>query len=400
MDFDIPDELEQLVASVRRFRESELMPLEHHFLTQGRFTVKERNAIDVKAKEAGLWALEAPVELGGQGLGQLGMCLVLEELFKHPAMYVSGGNPEPVLYHCNEEQRERYLLPVIRGERRSCYAFTEPDAGSDMANMRLTAVRDGDDWVLNGTKTFISKVDFADFVIVFTVTDPGAGSKGTSVFLVDMDTPGFSVSREIKTMGDDWDPCELSFVDCVVPDANRVGELGDGWRLAGEQLNHGRLKIAAYQLGIAERCLEIAVDWAKQRVTWGKPIATRQSIQWMLADSRVELEAARLLVHRAAWKADRGDEHSQDDFMAKLYATEMAQRVSDRCLQILGGIGYTTETPVQSFYRQVRLWRIGHGTAEIHRWMIARHMLGDAARDNGSSSARQNRKSSVEAGAR
>jgi acyl-CoA dehydrogenase len=380
MDFDIPEELRQLVSSVRRFRERELMPLEHHFLTQGRFTVAERNALDDKAKQAGLWALEPPEELGGQGLGQLGMCLVLEELFKHPAMYVAGGNPEPVLYHCRGEQRDRYLLPVIRGERMSCYAFTEPDAGSDVGGMRLTARRDGDHWVLNGTKTFISKVDFADFVIVFAVT---SGARRMSVFLVDMDTPRFSISREIKTMGDDWDPCEISFVDCVVPDANRIGEVGEGWRLAAEQLNHGRLKIAAYQLGIAERCIEIALEWAKHRVTWGKPIATRQGIQWMLADSRVELEAARMLVYRAAWKADRGQEHAQDDFIAKLYATEMAQRVCDRCLQILGGIGYTTESPVQSFYRQVRLWRIGHGTSEIHRWMIARTMLGDAARDNG-----------------
>ena len=379
MDFTVPDELEQLVASVKRFRETELMPLEHHFLQQGRFTVAERRAIDDKAKAAGLWALEAPADLGGQGLGQLGMCLVLEELFKHPAMYTSGGNPEPVLYACNDEQRERYLVPVINDERRSCYAFTEPDAGSDMSGMRLTAVPDGDSWVLNGTKTFISKVDFADFVIVFAVTDANARGRSMSVFLVDMDTPGFSISRDIKTMGDDWDPCELSFVDCVVPDANRVGEVGDGWKLAGEQLNHGRLKIAAYQLGIAERCIEIAVDWAKQRVTWGQPIASRQAIQWMLADSRVELEAARLLVYRAAWKSDQGLEHSQDDFMAKLYATEMAQRVSDRCLQILGGLGYTKESPVQSFYRQVRLWRIGHGTAEIHRWMIARDMLGPEA---------------------
>lgn len=381
MDFEISDELVQLVDVVRRFRERELMPLEHHFLTQGRFTAAERDAIDERARAAGLWALEAPVELGGQGLGQLGMCLVLEELFKHPAMYTTGGNPEPVLYHCQGDQRETFLLPVIRGERRSCYAFTEPDAGSDMARMRLQAVRDGDDWILNGTKTFISKVDVADFVIVFAVTDPAAGARGITVFLVDKGTPGFEVSREIPTMGDDWDPCELSFTDCRVPDAHRVGELGDGWRLAGEQLNHGRLKIAAYQLGIADRCIEIAVDWAKERVTWGKPIAARQAIQWMLADSRVELEAARMLVYRAAWKTDQGMDHAQDDFMAKLYATEMAQRVTDRCLQVLGGIGYTTETPVQSFYRQVRLWRIGHGTAEIHRWMIARDMLGAAARD-------------------
>ena len=213
------------------------------------------------------------------------------------------------------------------------------------------------------------------------MTDPESKREGVSVFLVDYGTPGFGVSRNIPTMGDDWDPVEMSFVDCRVPHANLVGEPGDGWKLAGQQLLHGRLKIAAYQLGIAQRCIDIAVDWAQKRVTWGKPIAARQAIQFMLADSRVELEAARLLVYRAAWKADQGLDHAQDDYIAKLYATEMSQRVTDRALQILGGVGYATETPVQSFYRQVRLWRIGHGTSEIHRWMIARDMLGKAARD-------------------
>ena len=381
MDFEISDELRMMVDVVREFRERELMPLEHHFLVQGRFTAEERDAIDEKAKAAELWALDVPEDLGGQGVGELAMCLILEELYKHPAMYSFGGSPEPVLYHCNDEQKQRYLMPVISGERKSCYAFTEPDAGSDMAAMRMTAVRDGDDWILNGTKTFISKADRADFVIVFAVTDPESKREGVSVFLVDYGTAGFGVSRNIPTMGDDWDPVEMSFVDCRVPHANLVGEPGDGWKLAGQQLLHGRLKIAAYQLGIAQRCIDIAVDWAQKRVTWGKPIAARQAVQFMLADSRVELEAARLLVYRAAWKADQGLDHAQDDYIAKLYATEMSQRVTDRALQILGGVGYATETPVQSFYRQVRLWRIGHGTSEIHRWMIARDMLGKAARD-------------------
>ena len=381
MDFEISDELRMMVDVVREFRERELMPLEHHFLLQGRFTAEERDAIDAKAKAAELWALDVPEDLGGQGVGELAMCLILEELYKHPAMYSFGGSPEPVLYHCNDEQKQRYLMPVISGERKSCYAFTEPDAGSDMAAMRMTAVRDGDDWILNGTKTFISKADRADFVIVFAVTDPESKRDGVSVFLVDYGTPGFGISRNIPTMGDDWDPVEMSFVDCRVPHANLVGEAGDGWKLAGQQLLHGRLKIAAYQLGIAQRCIDIAVDYAQQRVTWGKPIAARQAVQFMLADSRVELEAARLLVYRAAWKADQGMDHAQDDYIAKLYATEMSGRVTDRALQILGGVGYATETPVQSFYRQVRLWRIGHGTSEIHRWMIARDMLGKAARD-------------------
>lgn len=381
MDFDIPDELAMMVDVVRRFREEELMPLEHHFLEQGRFTKEERDTLDEKAMAAGLWALDVPEELGGQGIGELASCLVVEELFKHPSMYVFGGSPEPVLYRCDEDQRERYVMPVIRGELRSCYAFTEPDSGSDMANMRTYAVRKGDDWILNGTKTFISKADRADFVILFAVTDREAGRKGVSVFLVDMDTPGLTISQQIKTMGDDWDPVELSLTDCSVPHANLVGEPGQGWELAGEQLLHGRLRIAAYQLGIAQRSIEIAVEWAQARTTWGKPLAARQAIQWMIADSVVELEAARMLVYRAAVSRDLRKSTPRDDYIAKLYATEMSGRVTDRALQILGGMGYAKETPVQSFYRQSRLWRIGHGTSEIHRWMIARDILGSAARD-------------------
>ncbi|MBT2207910.1 MULTISPECIES: acyl-CoA dehydrogenase family protein [Actinomadura] len=381
MDFSIPAELSMFVDSVRRFRERELMPLEQRFLTEGRFTPQERRDLQERARSQGLWALDVPEEYGGQGMGTLATCLVVEELYKHPGMFEFGGSPEPVLYQADEEQKKRYLHPVIEGERRSCYAFTEPGTGSDFARITTTAVRDGGDWVINGTKIFISEVDRADFCILFASTDPEAGSRGITCFLVDMGTPGFEVSRPIPTMGDDWEPYELSFTDCVVPDSARLGPVGGGWALASEQLTHGRLKIAAFQLGIAQRCLDMAVEWAKERVTWGKPIATRQGVQWMLADSAVELEAARYLVYRAAWMADEGHTIRNEAFIAKLYATEMAQRVTDRCLQVFGGLGYSKELPIQSFFRQVRVWRIGHGSSEIHRWMIARNLLGLSSRD-------------------
>ncbi|TDE10596.1 acyl-CoA dehydrogenase family protein [Jiangella asiatica] len=381
MDLTIPAELREFVDVVRRFRERELMPLEHEFLLAGRFTAQTRTDLELRARKQGLWALDVPEEFGGQGIGTLGACLVGEELFKHPAMFEFGGSPEPVLYAGTEEQRKRYLHPIIDGDLRCCYAFTEPSGGSDVAAVRMTATRDGDGWRLRGTKTFISYVERADFVIVFATVDRSLGARGVTCFLVDIGTPGFTVSKPIPTMGDDWDPNELVFEDCVVPDANRLGAVGDGWRLASEQLTHGRLKIAAFQLGIAQRCIDIATDWARQRTTWGRPIASRQAVQWMLADSVTELEAARLLVYRAAWMADEGLPIQNEAHMAKLYATEMAQRVTDRCLQILGGLGYTRELPVQSFYRQVRVWRIGHGTSEIQRWMIARNLLGQSARD-------------------
>ncbi|HET6501398.1 MAG TPA: acyl-CoA dehydrogenase family protein [Amycolatopsis sp.] len=381
MDFAIPDELKMFVATVGQFREKELMPLEHDFLRNGGFPAGVRTELEERARRQGFWALDVPTEHGGQGMGALATCLVAEELFKHPAMFEFGGSPEPVLYAGNEDQRTRFLHPIIKEGRHCCYAFTEPGGGSDFAAIRTTAVPDGESWVINGTKTFISYADRADFVILFATTDRARGAHGITCFLVEKGTPGFSLSRPIPTMGDDWEPHELLFADCVVPDANRLGEVGEGWQLAAGQLTHGRLKIAAFQLGIAQRCIDIAVDWAKQRVTWGKPIAARQGVQWMLADSVTELDAARLLVYRAAWLADEGRPHENEAFMAKLYATEMAQRVTDRCLQILGGLGYSRELPIQSFYRQVRVWRIGHGTAEIHRWMIARNLLGLSSRD-------------------
>lgn len=381
MDFAVPDELTMMVASVRQFREKELMPLEREFLLRGKLAIETRFALERKGREQGFWALEVPAEYGGLGLGNLALCLIDEELFKHPAMFEFGGSPEPALYRCDEEQKQRYFLPVIRGEKHSCYAFTEPDAGSDFAGIRTSAVRSGDNWVINGTKIFISYVEGADFVILFASSEPKAAARGVTCFLVDKGTAGFSVTREIPTMGDNWDPHELQFTDCVVPDSNRLGEVNGGFAIADLQLTHGRLKIAAFQLGIAQRSIDLAVDWARQRVTWGKPIASRQAIQWMLADSEVELEAARLLVYRGAWMADSGRRIRNEAFIAKLYATEMAQRVTDRCLQIFGGMGYTRELPIQSFYRQVRVWRIGHGTSEVHRWMIARNMLGLSSRD-------------------
>jgi acyl-CoA dehydrogenase len=375
VEFAIPEDMQMMVSSVRQFREKEMMPLEREFLMEGSLPEETLRALETRGREFGFWALDVPEADGGVGLGELTMCMIAEELYKHPMMFEFGGSPEPSLYLCTEEQKTRYYHPVIAGEKRSCYAFTEPDTGSDFARIRTTAVRDGNDWVINGRKTFISHVERADFLILFATTDPKLGARGVTCFLVDKGTPGFELSRPIPTMGDGWEPYELAFTDCRVPDANRLGGVNEGWKIAEHQLTHGRTRIAAYQLGIAQRCLDLAIEWAKDRTTWGQPIGSRQSIQWMLADSKVELEAARMLVYRAAWQADQGNKSRTEAFVAKLYAAEMSGRVTDRCLQIFGGLGYTKEVPIQSFYRQARLWRIGHGTSEIHRWMIARDML-------------------------
>jgi acyl-CoA dehydrogenase len=378
VDFELPAEARDLVAIAREFREERLAPLEAEFLREGNVDWPLRPKLQAEARERGLWAIDVPSEHGGLGLGQLAVCAVHEELNRHPMMFEVGGAPEPVLYNCSPDQWDRYFKAVVDGERRSAYAFTEPATGSDLGAIETTAVRDGDEYVINGRKTFIGLAERVEFLILFASTDPAAGSRGVSCFLIDSGTPGYEVARLIETMGDAWVPTELSFTDCRVPASQRLGEEGRAFHLADEQLSHGRLKIASYQLGIAQRCLDEAVAWARERTTWGEPIGSRQGLSFPLADSAVELDVARLLVYKTAWRADRGEDVRIDAFKSKLYATEMAQRVTDRCLQVFGGRGYTKENPIQSYFRQVRLWRIGHGTAEIHRWMIARDLLGIA----------------------
>lgn len=375
MDFSLSDETTMIRDVVRQFTENELFPLEQEFCLTGHLSLEKRLALQQKGRDLGFWALDVPKELGGAGLDQVTLSEIYRELYRSPVMFEFGGAVEPALYLCNDEQKERYFHPVVRGERRSCFAFTEPGTGSDLARIQTRAVRKGDRWVINGSKTFISHVDRADFIILFVNTDPGKGSKGISCFLVDKDTPGLDISKPIPTMGDDWDPYTLFFNDCEVPHENLIGELNQGFIVADQQLTHGRFMIAAFCVGIATRCLELATAYSKERITFGQPLASNQAIQWMLADSEVELMAAQLLVYQAASMADSGKAIRNEAFVAKLYATEMAQRVCDRAMQILGGMGYTRELPIQSFYRQARLWRIGHGSSEIHRMMIARNML-------------------------
>lgn len=376
MDFEIPEDYRPILDVVRRFRERELQPLEAAFLKSGELDMKVREELELKAKDLGLWALEVPEEDGGMGLGLLACALINAEIAKCAIPFAFGGSPEPLLKFATPEQKERYMYPVIRGERRSCYAFTEPDAGSDVQGIKTRAVKDGNEWVLNGTKIFITDAHRADYAFVFAVTEPGKGAKGgISCFLVDFDAPGFRLGNRIRCMGDDRDPYELIFEDCRVPEENLLGPLGGAFALGDDQLTHGRVILASVCLGLAERSIEFATEWAKQRKAFGKLIGDFQAIQWYLADSLVELEAAKMLVYRAAWMHDEGHKIRAEAHMAKLYATEMGQRVTDRCLQVLGGMGYTLETPIQSMWRHVRVKRIGHGTTEINRWMIARSLL-------------------------
>lgn len=378
MDFSIPQDYEPILDVVRDFRERELMPLEHDFLLKGELDLDVRVALEQKARDLGLWALEVPEEDGGAGLGLLACALINAEIAQCAIPFAFGGSPEPLLQFATPEQREKYYFPVIRGERKGVYAFTEPDAGSDVQGIKTRAVKDGNDWVINGTKIYITDAHRADYCFVFAVTEPGKGAKGgISCFIVDYDMPGFRLGKRIRTMGDDRDPYELIFEDCRVPAENLVGEVGYAFALGDQQLTHGRVILASVCLGLAERSIAYAKDWARQRKAFGKSISEYQAIQWYLADSLVELEAAKMLVYKAGWMADSGQPIRTEAHAAKLYATEMAQRVTDRAIQVLGGIGYTLDTPIQSMWRHARVKRIGHGTTEINRWMIARNMLRD-----------------------
>ncbi|MDO8671342.1 MAG: acyl-CoA dehydrogenase family protein [Dehalococcoidia bacterium] len=380
MDFTLPEELRLLRTTLRRFVEQELLPLENEYMhREGGLPPAIKEPLEQKVKDMGLWAYSAPVELGGAGLGLLATCVVIEEMSRVTIGDDLFGPNVPNLTilanNCNAEQREKYLDPCIRGEKRSCFALTEPGAGSDAAAIQTMAVRNGDNYVLNGTKVFISHVQKADFALVFAVTDREKRARGgITCFIVDRGTPGFELTRVIETMGDGR-PCEIVFQDCVVPASNVLGQVGLGFRVAQGRMGWRRVEIAAECIGAAERSLKLMTDYANQRVTFGETLASRQAVQWMIADSAVEIHATRLMTYDAASKWDEGKEIRQEASMAKLYASEMAGRVVDRALQVHGGLGYTRDLPIEKMYRNLRVKRIIEGASEIHRFVIARNVL-------------------------
>jgi acyl-CoA dehydrogenase len=271
--------------------------------------------------------------------------------------------------------RERYFMPTIRGELESCFAQTEPDAGSDPGAMRTTAVRDGDHFVINGTKRFISGAERADFVILMAATDRSKGSRGgISCFVLDMDTPGVKLTTRYETLTGER-PWEIVFEDVRVHERHLIGKEGAGFSLGQKWLGAGRIKQGARALGATRRCLELAATYANQRSTFGQPLAKRQSIQWRLVDTYVALEAATLLVHNAAARIDRGEDDRNDAYLVKLFCTEMAWQAADMCLQVHGGIGLTTDLPVERLWRDQRSHMITEGTPEIMRMALARHVL-------------------------
>lgn len=378
MDLGLTDEESEIREWVRTFVRKEIMPLEAEVLRRERrhepgLTAEELAGLRATAKDAGFFGVQTPEEYGGMGLGAVMAALVEIELGRSFVPFSFGGEADNILYMANEQQRETYLVPTIEGRRRSCFAITEPGAGSDARAIRTAARRDGDEWVINGEKTFITRGNEADFAMVFAVTDKEKGaSGGVTCFLVDRDM-GWR-SEPIDTMGE-WGPASLIFDDVRVPHENILGEEGRGFELAMRWIGRGRYLLPARALGACERLVDMGMEHARGRVTFGEPIADRQAIQWMVADSAVEIESLRWLVLSAAWQVDQGLDSRHAQSLAKLHGGVKANEIVDRVLQMHGGMGYTRELPVERWYRELRLLRIYEGTDEIQRRTIARNLL-------------------------
>ena len=380
MDFELPEELRLLKDNVRRFVDRELIPLEREVVNDLAAQKALPKRLRDKVEGLGLWLFDVPEELGGLGLGMMAKVIVWSEISRTtalPARYLTIFGPpvSPILYTLEGEAREKYLMPVIRGEKKSCFAQTEADAGSDPAAMRTTAVRDGDSYVINGVKRFITGADEADFAQVFAVTDAEKRARGgITGFLVDMDTPGVKVAASYDLMVDDK-PCEIVFDNVRVPVANRIGQEGEGFKHAQSWINSGRIRHGARSLGVIERCLELGIAYAKQRKTFGAPLAQRQAIQWPLIDSYMDAHKLRLMVHHAAWKYDRGEDCRQEAFMVKIFGDERSFWAADRCMQIHGGMGLSKELPIERFFRDQRSMMITEGAIEVLRMALARMIL-------------------------
>jgi acyl-CoA dehydrogenase len=380
MDFNLPEELQMLKDTVRKFVDKELIPIEMHTIENMELKPDIRERLEKKTKEMGLWMFDVPEEYGGGGLGSLAQVLVWEELSRTVALPsrgqgIFGPEVRPILYALNPEQKKRFMDPVLRGEKKLCFMQTEPDAGSDPASMKTRAVRQGDYYIINGTKRFITGAGDADIGQLMAVTDPAKGAHGgISCFMVDMKTPGLTLVTRYKTMMGE-EPWHITFDDMKVPAENLVGKEGEGFKLAQKWLGIGRLKHGARALGVAERCIEMGASYSKQRVTFGKPLSERQGITFKLADSYVELHAARLMVYQAAWKNDQKQDIRNEAYMAKLFADEMSFRVVDRVLQIHGGIGLTLDLPLAKWFVDQRSRMITEGASEVMRMVIAREVL-------------------------
>ena len=385
MDFDLSEEHRMIADLVGRFVDDELMPLEASVLAReakgGGYALSDEETarIDVVSKKLGLWGLDAPEDVGGSDLPAVAMVAVNEHLGRCVTPYTlppDSPNLRMMAATVTERQREAYLAPYVRGETISAIGISEPGAGGDPAAMLTRAVRDGDDWVINGRKIWISRAAAAHFTILMAVTDKEKGARGgMSAFLVDKDTPGFNVVRPIPMIGGAM-TYEVLLEDCRVPSWKLLGTEGQGFAPMQLRLGTRRLEMAAWSIGMAQRALDIICDYAPQRVTFGMPLSQRGVIQGWVADAATRIHAARLMTYDCAWKIDQGRDTRLEVSMIKAYATEMAWEVVDRGMQTLGAMGMTKETPLQLMASKIRTMRIYDGPTEVHQWVVARNFLG------------------------
>jgi (R)-benzylsuccinyl-CoA dehydrogenase len=388
MDFELPEEVRQVRETVRRFVREELVPLERLVIQRE----AERGlsdapilppdvaaSLDAKAQALGLWGIDVPADFGGQALGALVKCVVFEELRYSIVPFVL--RPDSPNLHFLQQcargaQIERYLLPYARGEKKSCLALTESGAGSDAGAITMRAIRGKSGWTLRGSKIFISNARSADFIITLAVAEDEDGTKrGITAFLVDRDTPGVSIPASFPMIGE-YHPYEVHYDDAVVGDDQVLGDVGKAFAPLQRRLSIRRAEIGARCVGLAQRCLDMMIEQANIRSTFGAPLAERQSVQWWIADSWQEIEAVRLLTYRLACRIDDGaTDIRREASMVKVMATEMIARVVDRAIQLFGGMGVSKEMPLEYIYRLVRVYRIVEGPSEVHRWIIARDLL-------------------------
>lgn len=371
--------------TIRRFMQQEVKPIEDKLPHDAYELPREQlDALQAKAKALGLWCFRSPEQYGGAGLSLLGQAVVAEEAAKCrmgayvPACGAFGADPPNPVFLGTPQQIEKYAVPAVQRGDKIFVAISEAGGGSDPArSIQTRAELKGDRYILNGSKMWITGAGSADWGLVFARTGAKGDRGGITCFIVDGNSKGLTTSP-IPVIRS-YAPYEVHFENVEVPVENRLGEEGQGFALCEKWLVEGRVPYAAGTIGVAQAALEIAIDWARERSTFGAPLATRQAIQWMIADSEMELRAARLLVYQAAWNADLGRDLKVESSIAKVMATETAGRVIDRCVQILGGMGVSRELPLERWYRELRIKRVGEGPSEVQRLVLARHLLGSAA---------------------
>jgi len=381
MDFEIPENVRLMRDTVRRFVKNDLDPISQQVEEEGKIP----EPIVQKMRDLGLFGLSIPEEYDGMGLNTLGECVLNEELGRVNVAFRSrfgtnnGIGSQGILIDGTPEQKTKYLPRIARGEWTAAFALTEPNAGSDAANIQTKAEKKGDVYFLNGLKHFITNGDIADVVTVMAVTDKTKGPRGVTAFIVENTSPGYSVGKIDKKMGIHGNnTSEIVFEDCQVSATNIIGgEEGKGFVTAMKVLEKGRITIAAVCVGTAQYATDLSIAHAKQRVQFGKPIAANQAIQWMLADMAISIYAGRQMLYHTAWCRDQKQKVTQQAAMVKVFCTEMVNRVADSALQIHGGMGYMKESPIERIYRDMRLFRIFEGTSEVQRMVIARELLKD-----------------------